>query len=61
MTLYLRTTKDEYELPLAVAESAEELAREIGTSVNCVRSALSKKSKGWAKIEVEEDPEDERW
>lgn len=59
MTLYLRLTKDKYELPLAVAESAEELASELGVTVNCVRSALSKKSKGWAKIEVEEDPEDE--
>ena len=32
MKLYLRVTKDEYELPLAVADSAQELAVMMGTT-----------------------------
>lgn len=54
MTLYLRTTNDKYELPIAVAESPTELAKLLGTSEGSVSSSISKKHRGWFKIEVED-------
>ena len=36
MKLYVRTTTDELELPVAVADSAKELAEMTGTTVGCV-------------------------
>ena len=53
--VYMRTTTDELELPVAIADTARELAEMIGTSVNCVFSSLSHNHKGWAKVEIEED------
>lgn len=55
MKLYMRTTMDEYELPVAVAESARELARMIGTSEDAVFSSISQKHRGWYKIEVPDE------
>ena len=57
MILYLRTTTDKYELPIAVAESAAELARLLGTTKGCVYSSLSHKRPGWYKLEVEDEQE----
>jgi len=57
MKLYMKTTKDELELPLAVARSANELARMIGLKESTVYSSLSRKSKGWAVVEVEDEEE----
>lgn len=51
--LYLRTTQDELELPIAVADSPTELARMLGTTENNVSSCISKHYKGWYKIEIE--------
>lgn len=58
MKLYIKTTRDKYELPVAVAESAKELAEMINTTENCVYSAISHKHKGWIRIEVEDESED---
>ena len=55
MKLYMRTTMDEYELPVAVAENARELARMIGTSEDVVFSSISHKKRGWYKIEVPDE------
>ena len=52
--VYMRTTTDEFELPVAVADTAKELAENIGTSVNVVYSSLSHNHKGWAKVDIEE-------
>jgi len=57
MTLYLKTTLDKYELPIAVAESAVELARLLHTTPEVVYSSLSHKRRGWFKVEVEEENE----
>lgn len=38
---YMLVTKDKYELPLAIADSAEELAKTIGVSKNYVYCATS--------------------
>ena len=41
MKLYLRVTKDKYELPVAVADSPRELAQMIGVSRDTILSSLS--------------------
>ena len=44
--LYIAVTPDLYELPIAVADTAKELAKMIGTSENSVYSCISKKRSG---------------
>ena len=39
--LYVCNTMDEYELPIAVAANVPELARMVGTTVNCIYSTIS--------------------
>lgn len=55
MKLYMRTTTDELELPIAVAGSAKELAKMTGTTAASVLSSISHKHKGWERVEVEDD------
>ena len=43
--LYLEVTKDRYELPVAVADSAYELARMRGVNVTSILHAVSTRSK----------------
>ena len=67
MTLYMMTTQDKYELPLAVAESVGELARLVGAKPTTISNALChtrhypKKRRynrqKWHKIVIEEDEE----
>ena len=57
MKLYIKTTMDDLELPVAVADSAKELAELTGTTAACVYSSLSHKHKGWERVEVEDDDE----
>lgn len=49
MKLYMKVTKDKYELPLAVADSAKELAAMVGTKENTVNSCISKGVQGLEK------------
>lgn len=46
MNLYLAVTADRYELPLAVADSAGELARILGITSNQVSSAVCRQLSG---------------
>lgn len=60
MTLWMKVTLDEYELPLAVATSSRELARCVGVSSSTVASVVSnaKKRGGrccYVKVEVDDD------
>lgn len=64
MLLYLRVTDDEFEFPIAVAESQAELARMLGlklNTVNCayhfVRSGKYKNS-SYKVVEVDDDGTD---
>lgn len=43
--LWLLVTKDKYELPLAVADTANELARMTGTTKNNIVSQISRGNK----------------
>ena len=60
MTLYMKVTRDEYELPVAVAETKAELARMLGLKREHVRTAFShaKKFKNPTYVVVEVDDED---
>ena len=62
MTLYMKVTRDKYELPVAVAETKAELARILGMEREKVRSAFAKAKKYGYKhstyVEVEVDDND---
>lgn len=58
--LYLRTTTDDLELPVAVAESPEELARMLHTTRGSVESSISKHHAGWHRVIIEEDMDEKR-
>ena len=45
MFVYMLVTEDKFELPLAIADSAAELARMLGVDVNLIYSAVSKAKK----------------
>lgn len=62
MVLYIRITPDKYELPVAVAEDAETLARMCGVTRNSIYSQISRyEHQGrpcrWRRVEVEDDDE----
>lgn len=56
----MRTTTDEFELPIAVAGSSQELAEMLGTSRDVVLSSISHKHQGWHRIIISEKGEDEK-
>ena len=56
--LYMRTTVDELELPIAVAETPGDLAKMLGTTANSVSCSISHHHKGWHRIEY---PDDKSW
>ncbi len=62
MKIYMKTTGDDLDLPVAVANSPGELAEMVGTTKQCVMSSISHKHKGWHRIEVDPDevPEEDR-
>lgn len=61
MRIYMEVTRDEYELPMAVADSPAMLAQICGVSRDCVSSSCSKyrsgkyKSARFISVEVDED------
>lgn len=61
MILYLKVTSDEYELPLSVASSIDELSKHLGVSKNNIKLAMEKaKEKGWKCSYIQVEVEDER-
>ena len=61
MKIYMRTTKDKYQLPVAVADSPKELAKMLGTTPGVVRSCICLKKLGWCKVEIpDEEMEEEK-
>ena len=57
MTVYIKYDRQPPHLPVAIADSKEELAAMIGMTVNCVRSSFSHGIKCFAAVEVD-DAED---
>lgn len=56
--LYMKTTEDRLELPEALADSVKELSRMTGFTEGTIKTYLSRKKRGWQKVEIEgeEDP-----
>ena len=46
MALYMKVSDDEYEFPIAIADSTAELARMLDKKVGTVRSAFKRVRKG---------------
>lgn len=63
MIIYMEITRDEYEFPIHIADSASE--KLCGVSRNCILSCISKSKKGkigksrYIKVEVPDDEEEE--
>ena len=56
--LYLFTTRDEYELPIFVADSAKEMSEMTGFTIGSVYKCISAGYSGWHKVIVDmEDDE----
>lgn len=59
--LWLKVTLDKYELPLAVAETSDELARLVGVSGNAVRLGRSQEKRGkrssYKKVRIDDEEE----
>lgn len=61
MTLYIKTTDDEYELPVAVGESVADLARQLHVSTSVISHGINNTSKGiykhsvYRKVEIDDD------
>lgn len=45
ITIWLKVSNDQYELPEIVADSANELAKKLGITKNCIFSAISHANK----------------
>lgn len=54
MTIYMKCTTDRLELPIAVADTARELARMMGVSYNSVYSEISRGYGGYHKVVIDE-------
>ena len=65
MTVYMEVTQDPLELPLAVAETARELADMTGVKVDAVYQSISRRQRGerkrtrFIRVTVEEDEKGE--
>jgi len=55
MTLYIKVTKDRYELPVAVAESKSELARILRVDPSTITCGLKREVERPVYLEVEVD------
>ena len=59
--IWMKVTRDKYELPVAVANTASELARIVGTTKNAVVSSVShlehghKKYSSYVRIRLEDE------
>lgn len=60
-TLYMMVTDDEFELPLVVADSAQELANIIGRDVNTIYSGISHEKHGRIKSSIYKKVEIREW
>ena len=54
MVIWMKVTKDKYELPIAIADSVGELARVVGTTANCISSSICHGYGTYVKVIVDE-------
>jgi hypothetical protein len=60
--IYIKVTDDELRLPVAIADSAKELARQVGTTTNTIYASICHAKHGRRKsiyecVEIEEEDE----
>lgn len=55
MMLYMRVTRDRFELPLCVEDSPQALADKMGVKRESVASMCCKRQAGYRRVEVEDD------
>ena len=58
MKLYMKTTRDKYELPLIVEDSPTELARRLGLTSHSVATMCSKQKCGYHRIIIEDESDE---
>lgn len=58
MTVYLKYDRCKPHLPIAIADTKEELAKMVGMSLNTVRSSLSHGIGSFAEVEIDGIEED---
>ena len=58
MTVYMKVTNDEYELPMAVADSVASLAKGLGINPCVIYRSMNSKNGIYVKVEID-DWEDE--
>ncbi len=52
MTVWIKVTKDEFELPVAIADTAEELAEILGVDRSTILSAVRRYERGEVSFSV---------
>lgn len=57
MTLYVKTTEDEYELPLIVEDSYHKLAEKTGIKAKSVANMCCTEKGGYYKVKLEKGEE----
>lgn len=57
MTLYVKTTTDELELPLIVEDSYHKLAEKMGIKPKSVANMCCTETNGYYKIKIKDDEE----
>ena len=57
--MYMKTTTDVLELPEAVDDTGAELAKMVGVTVGTLYSFISRGTRGYHKIEIEEDEDED--
>lgn len=60
MKLYIKTTTDKYELPIAVEDSPTKLADKLGLDKHSVACMCSKRRSGYYRIEIDETEVEEQ-
>ena len=55
MVVWMKVTKDKYELPVAVAESVAELAGIVNKTENNIRSSVSHGYRTYVKVVIEDE------
>ena len=65
MIVYAKVTRDEYELPIAIADSVPELAKITGATVNSIYTNITHQKRGqikngsYKRIDIGDAEEDE--
>lgn len=58
VTIYMKVTEDELSLPVAIGETAQELADQIGVKVETIYAGVSRGRISYVKVEVDEDDDE---